>query len=114
MLQAVGTNGVVQARPALFPRLFDENMSVILEKGMCAPEALAAWGMVGYATSLDDPVVLQRAGALPLRLVARGVFGDNSTDIVIPTEAALQLLTLQQNIELLREGKVVIIYDSLD
>jgi len=114
MLPAVGTNSTAQAKPAVYPRLFDENMSVVMEKGMCAPDALAAWGMVGYSTSLDDPVVLQRAGPLPLRLVARGVFGDNSTDIVISTEGALQLLTLQENIELLREGKVVVIYESLD
>jgi hypothetical protein len=114
MLPAVGTSGASQARPALFPRLFDENMSVVMEKGMCTPQALAQWGMVGYATSLDDPVVLLRAGALPLRLVARGVFGDNATDIVIPTEGALQLLTLPQNRQLLRDGKIVIIYDSLN
>jgi hypothetical protein len=114
MLPSVGTNGAAQARPALFPRLFDESMSVVMEKAMCTPAALAQWGMVGYATSLDDPVVLQRTGALPLRLVARGVFGDNATDIVIPTEGALQILTLPQNMQLLRDGKIVIIYDTLD
>ncbi|HTP58873.1 MAG TPA: hypothetical protein VMM82_08145 [Spirochaetia bacterium] len=114
MLPAVGTSGTGQARPALFPRLFDESMTVVMEKGMCTPQALAAWGMVGYAASLDDPVVLVRAGPLPLRLVARGVFGDNSTDIVIPTEGALQLLTLPENMQLLRDGKIVIVYDSLD
>ena len=58
--------------------------------------------------------LLVRAGPLPLRLVARGVFGDNATDIVIPTEGALQLLTLPENMQLLRDGKIVIIYDSLE
>jgi hypothetical protein len=114
MLPAVGTSRTSQARPALFPRLFDESMTVVMEKGMCSPQALSKWGMVGYATSLDDPEVLVRAGALPLRLVARGVFGDNNTDIVIPTEGALQLLTVPENTQLLRDGKIVIIYDSLE
>ncbi|HUI71885.1 MAG TPA: hypothetical protein VL354_15305 [Spirochaetia bacterium] len=113
-LPAVGINGTAQARPAVFPRLFDESMDLVMEKAMCTPDALATWGMVGYATSLDDPVVLLRAGALPLRLVARGVFGDNATDIVIPTEGARQLLTLPDNMQLLRDGKIVIVYDSLD
>jgi len=113
-LPAVGINGTAQARPALFPRIFDESMNLVMEKAMCTPEALAQWGMVGYATSLEDPVVLLRAGELPLRLVARGVFGDNSTDIVIPTEGARQLLTLPENMKLLRDGRIVIVYDSLD
>jgi hypothetical protein len=114
MLPAVGTNGAAQARPALFPRIFDESMTLVMEKGMCSPEALAKWGMVGYAMSLDDQVVVVRAGELPLRLVARGVFGDNSTDLVIPREGALQLLTLPENRKLLEDGRIVIVYDSLD
>ncbi len=113
-LPAVGASGTAQARPAVFPRIFDENMSLVMDKGMCDPEALAQWGMVGYGTSIDDPVVLLRAGQLPLRLVARGVFGDNATDIVIPAEGALQLLTLPENMKLIQAGKVVILYDSLD
>jgi hypothetical protein len=114
MLPAGGTNGAAQARPALFPRIFDESMTLVMEKGMCSPEALAKWGMVGYAVRLDDEVVIVRAGELPLRLVARGVFGDNSTDLVIPTEGARQLLTLPENRKLLQDGKIVIVYDSLD
>jgi len=113
-LPAVGTNGFAQARPAVFPRIFDESMTLVMEKGMCTPEALSQWGMVGYATSIDDPAALLRAGELPLRLVARGVFGDNATDIVIATEGARQLLTLPENMKLLQDGKIVIIYDSLD
>ena len=114
MLPVVGANGMALARPAVFPRIFDESMTLVMEKGMCEPEALTQWGMVGYAASLDDPVVTLRAGALPLRLVARGVFGDNTTDIVIPTEGARQLLTLPENRKLLREGRIVIVYESLD
>ena len=113
-LPAVGTNGFAQAAPAVFPRIFDESMALVMDKGMCAPDALAEWGMVGYASSIDDPVALLRAGEFPLRLVARGVFGDKATDIVIPTDGARQLLTLQENRKLLQDGKIVIVYDSLD
>ncbi len=112
-LPSVGSNTMAHARPAIFPRIFDEEMNLVMEKANCDPEALARWGMVGYATSLDDPVTL-RAGELPLMLVARAVFGDNATDIVIPTPGALQLLTLPENMTILREGRIVIVYDSLD
>ena len=114
MLPEVGTSRSIAARPALFPRIFDEEMTLVMERAMCSPEALGRWGMVGYAASLDDPVVVLRAGQLPLRLVARGVFGDKSTDIVIPSDGARQLLTLAENRELLRDGRIVIVYDSLD
>jgi hypothetical protein len=69
--------------------------------------------MVGYAASIDDAATL-RAGALPLRLAARGVFGDHGTDIVISTDGARQLLSLAENIALLQEGRICIVYDSLE
>lgn len=113
-LPAAGTSGTATAHPALFPRIFDEDMTLVLDKGMCSPEALARWGMVGYAASLDDSAALLRVGELPLRLVARGVFGDNDTDIVLPIEGVRQLLILPENRNLLKEGRIVIVYDSLD
>ena len=113
-LPAVGTEGMAEARPAIFPRIFDEQMGLVMEKEMCDPEALARWGMVGYAATLDDPVTLLRAGELPLRLVARGVFGGSASDLIIPTEGAMQLLTVPENRKLLQAGRIVVVYDSLD
>jgi hypothetical protein len=113
MLPEVGTGKMRAAHPALFPRLWDEQMNLVLAREMCSPDALVKWGMVGYAQSLDDPVVLLRAGAAPLRLAARGVFGDKDTDLLVPTSGARQLLALSENIDLLRSGRVVIVYDTL-
>ena len=113
LLPEVGTSRMVAARPAVFPRLWDEEMNLVLDRSMCRPDALARWGMVGYAQSLDDDVVTLRAGLFPLRLAARGVFGDKSTDLVLPTRGVRQLLTLPENIAMLQEGRVVIVYDSL-
>jgi hypothetical protein len=88
-------------------------MNLLLDKEMCSPQALSRWGMVGYAQGLDDTVVPLRAGVLPLRLAARAVFGDKATDIVISTEGARQLLALPENISLLQQGRIVIVYNSL-
>lgn len=109
-----GKSSPVALRPALFPRIFDQEMNVVLEKGMVNPEAIARWGMVGYADSNDDSVVFTRAGPDPLRIVARAAFGASPTDIVISSDAARQLLALEQNIALLREGKIVVVYESLE
>ena len=101
------------ARPALFPRIWDEQMNLVLEKGMCSIDALARWGMVGCVLRPDEDAATLRVGNFPLRLAARGVFGDTPTDIVIPTDGALQLLTLPENMDLLRQGKIAIVYDTL-
>jgi len=112
-LPAVGGAEEARAAPALFPRLFDEEMNVVFEKGMCAPAALGKWGMVGYEDSPDESAILKRCGTNPLAVVARAVFGRNRTDLVIPTKAVRQILALEENRKLLRDGKVLIIYPSL-
>ena len=114
MLPSAGGNRLVTARPALFPRIWDEQMNLVLEKGMCTPESLSRWGMVGYAAAVDDAAADLRVGNVPLRLAARGVSGDNNTDIVVSTDGARQLLALPENIALLREGRIVIVYDRLE
>jgi hypothetical protein len=112
-LPAAGSARAKTARPAVFPRIWDEQMNLVMDKDMCNPEALARWGMVGYAAGLDDAAAELRAGALPLRLSARGVFGDSPTDLIISSEGARRLLALPENLAFLREGRVVIIYDQL-
>ncbi len=110
---AVGLAGEQAPAPALFPRLFDEEMSLVLDKSMCRPAALAERGMVGYAESIDEEAILKRAGQHPLRIAARAVFGANRCDIVIPTEAARRILSVAENIEILKEGRILVIYQSL-
>jgi hypothetical protein len=113
-LPAAGSSRMAQARPALFPRIWDEQMNLVLDRTMCSPESLARWGMVGYSQAVDDPTADLRVGAVPLRLAARGVFGDKDTDIVISTDGARQLLAIPANIALLQQGRIVIVYDKLE
>jgi hypothetical protein len=113
-LPAVGTGATAVLRPALFPRIWDENMDLVLEKGHVRAASLAAWGMVGYLDRLDEEAIRQRAGTDPLRVAARGVFGKLPVDVVIPVEAARQLLTVAQNVEALRQGRICIVYDRLE
>jgi hypothetical protein len=110
---AVGTGREAAAAPALFPRLLDEAMTVILDRGMVRAEALSARGMVGCADGIDENEILRRVGLHPLRVRARAVFGKNRADLVIPTDAARQLLARPENIELLKEAKILVIYQSL-
>jgi hypothetical protein len=113
-LPSQGTADQAVLRPALFPRFFDQDMRLVLDRSMVSPEALVRWGMAGYADEMDASVVALRGGANPLRIAARAVFGKNSADIVIPAEAARQILTVTGNIDLLRDGKIVVVLEDLD
>ena len=107
-----GKEGEEKVKPALFFRIFDEELNLVLEREMCDPLSLKKWGMAAYSYSLDETPFLPRVGANPLRTMARGVFGKNGTDIIIPNKTARQLLAEESNHRLLREGRILIILDQ--
>ncbi len=99
-----------RAHPCLFPRIYDEDMRLILDKDAVAPEALASRGVLGYAEGIGVEAE-SRAGGDPLRIMALEVYGEGRTDYVIPREDALRILSSAANRELLRQGKVVVVLD---
>jgi hypothetical protein len=109
-LASYGTSGQRLPQPALFPRIFDEGMSLVLDKEMCDPASLRRWGMVAYTSDPADPGPAERIGPNPLRILARGVFGRNDTDLLIPRESARRLLASDENRRLLLEGRILVVY----
>lgn len=108
-----GASGLETIRPAFFPRLFDEDMNLILSKEMCDPESLKKWGMAAYTEDVDLRRYSPRIGAFPLTLVARGVYGKFHTDIILPTEEIKRILSLPDNLHLLSEGRILVILENL-
>lgn len=104
-----GEHRTDRLRPCLFPRLYDEAMRTLIDRNQLYPDALRAWGAVGYATGLGDPVVEARAGGSPLRIMASQIFGSHRTDAVINVDDALKILGSPANRELVRQGKVVFV-----
>jgi hypothetical protein len=51
-------------------------------------------------------------GNNPLRVIARGVYGIRPTDPIIDREDALLILSSEENLLLLREGRVAIMLDQ--
>ena len=96
-------------QPALLPTVYDADLDIVYSSTMVAPEALRRWGMVRYAQRLDDTSYLPRIGVLPLQVMARGLYGELDTDIIIPNQAARTLLADPTNHQLLREGRVVVV-----
>jgi hypothetical protein len=113
-LPAHGKDIRQKVQPAIFPTLYDEDMNKILSVEMCDPDFLKRWGMVAYSETETHSDLLERIGAAPLRTVARGVFGINGTDLLLPGEAVDRLLVREANRELLSQGRVLIVIGDQD
>jgi hypothetical protein len=100
------------AAPCLFPRVYDSDMRLIVDRSIVAPEVLGRsgpyGGVLGYAAAIGVEAET-RVGGDPLRVMALELFGDARTDFVISKEDALRILSSPGNRELLRQGKVVVV-----
>ena len=101
-----------QLNPCLFPKIWNKNMNLIYEKHIVDPDQAKKHSIVLYTGTLDESEYRDRIGTEPLRIIARGVFGDNRTDPIISNEDAERILAKKENIELLRQGKLVIVCDK--
>lgn len=111
-----GRNTAALLRPCLFPKIWDSGMGLVYERGMTNSEA----GMVCYVSRESvlaaspsglDEKLLSRVGSNPLRIMARGVFGETPTDPIIDSEDARIILSSGANRRLLREGRVAVVLD---
>lgn len=94
---------------ALFPRVLDRELDTVIDSSMVRPAVLASSGMVAYLPPDRMSEAAGRVGATPLRISARALFGTHHTDMVIPDEAARQILSSESNINLIREGRIAVI-----
>ncbi len=93
----------------LFPRIFDEDMNLIMDLNMVEPEYMKKWGMVVYGDSYNENIYLNRIGITPLRIIARGLFGKNNSDIIISKEEADKLIGATQNIKIISQARILIL-----
>ena len=95
--------------PCIFPKVWDTNMMVLYEKNMVEPARLMKNNIVVYSDTLDESSYANIIGAEPLRIIARGIFGQNRTDPIISVQDSAKLLSRKENLKLLSEGRVVIL-----
>ncbi len=98
--------------PCLFPKIWDESMELLYEKNMTESSIAQKNGIVQYSSSIDESLFSDRIGTDPLRISVRKVFGVYRTDPVISRNDALKILSVPANLELLRQGKIVILLDN--
>lgn len=100
-------------KPSLFPRIFDEKLNLLMGPLMVDPDIILSFGTIGYQT-LTDSLDLERTGLNPLKLKARGIFGINNTDLLISERDADKILSRQKNLDLIKQGKILIIFNDLN
>jgi hypothetical protein len=110
-----GMQGSATLIPCLFPKIWDTDMNPVYERNMLergkktmvlyAPQS----GLFHDSPSGLSPEITSLAGDKPLRIMARGIFGDYPTDPIIDSADALTIISAEANRRLLREGRVVII-----
>jgi hypothetical protein len=95
-------------RPCLFPKIVTKNGDEVFSVNFASLASIIKWGLVEY-TSNDD-LTPPRAGRKPLVISAIGTTGSKSTDIVITTSDARLVHGSKENVQLLKECRVVIIF----
>jgi len=95
-----------------FPQIWDDQMNRIYEKNSVTPAIIENQGLVGYHYSENQQDYEDRVGLDPLYIRATEVYGRNRTDPIIKHKDALKILTIPENVQLLKEGKVVILLDK--
>ncbi|MDR0557952.1 MAG: polymerase [Treponema sp.] len=114
-----GRNTASLVQPCIFPKIWDTDMNLIYERSMTEPDKNKN-GIVKYVPeeavfrptpSGMDAGMEAFAGKNPLRIIARGVFGTNPTDPIIDKNDALLILSSDENINLLRQARIVFVLD---
>lgn len=98
--------------PCFFPKIWDDTMELLYERNMMYSQEAKNSGIVTYASSDDESLYRDRIGNDPLHISARKIFGTNRTDPVISRTDALKILSVPENLELLKEGRIVILLDD--
>ena len=101
-----------KAEPCLFPKIWDSDMSLLYERNMVDPNIARGKGPVGYGSFSSSEAYADRIGKDPLYIAAKEIFGVYRTDPVISHKDALKILSVEENRELLRQGKIVILLDE--
>ena len=98
--------------PCLFPKVYSEDMELLYERNMVEPDVVRKDAIVQYGSSPRLQDYTERVGTDPLWITAKKVYGINRCDPVISRDDYLRILSVKENVELLRQGKVVILIDA--
>lgn len=101
----------IQARPAMSPRIFDEDGKEIYGSANVDREYAIQQGMSGYARDLTAAQSNQRVTANPLTVKALKTSGTGKADVVISNDDAQKIRALAENVAFMKQCRVMIVLD---
>jgi hypothetical protein len=113
-----GRNTKSLVYPCVFPKIWDTEMNLIYERNMMEQGKAREIGTARYVPEASifrptpsglSPELTRLVGNNPLRIIARGVYGIRPTDPIIDREDAMIILSSDENIRHLREGRVAMV-----
>ena len=100
-----------QTRPALSPRIFDEDGTEVYSLSKVDIEYATKEGVSGYAHDFATVVINQRVGANPIMVKTLGISGSGKTDIIISNADAQKVKSAAVSASFLKQCKVMIVLD---
>lgn len=101
----------LHARPAMSPRIFDENGQEIYGSAFVSREFAVQQGMTGYAKSIDEAKKNQRISDNPLIVAGLRTEGAGQSNIVISNADAAKIRNASEHLSFMQKCRVMIIVD---
>lgn len=112
-----GLTGVIidarglKARPAMAPKILDQNGSAVYGPGKYSRQYAVANGVAGYSKTLEAAKKDPRVGANPIVIKGISTVGTNRTDITISNADVSKIDTANRSYNLLKDCKLLILLD---
>ena len=101
----------IQARPAMSPRVFDEDGKEVYGSANVDREYAVQQGMSGYARDLNAAQSNQRVTANPITVKALRSSGAGHSDLIISNADAQQIRSAGDNMTFMKKCRVMVVLD---
>ena len=101
----------IQARPAILPRIFEEDGTEVYSLSKVDIEYATREGVSGYACGLTAAQTNQRVGDNPITVKALGISGPGKSDIIINNADAQKIRSSAVSASFLKQCKIMIVLD---
>ena len=101
----------IQARPAMSPRVFDEEGKEVYGSANVDREYAVQQGMSGYARDLTAAQSNQRVTANPITVKALRSSGAGKSDLIISNADAQQIRSAGDNMTFMKKCRVMVVLD---
>jgi hypothetical protein len=101
----------IQARPAMSPRVFDEDGKEVYGSANVDREYAVQQGMSGYARDLTAAQNNQRVTANPVTVKALKTSGPGKSDLIISNADAQQIRASAENMTFMKKCRVMVVLD---